>query len=227
MNNTVTFHIELWHFYAVAKVVSSIFITRKQMKYLRWENKQKVSWQLHHVIRGLFKNFFINPEWAFLKMIAFVPVYLFTGTKYISRFKPWGEPVAPPKCDKCKDKGTYENKKGFLTGTTTELIQCECQKPKTDSCKFCQNPLDCPWPNNPNDPLSCLCNKCVDAFNKVYFLIPKTQMTDSIPKSTVYQNGEKMYSANCAFCNNQHWITIANPNHYYICQECFQEQQSQ
>ena len=111
--------------YPLLKIVSSYYITKREFEYTIW-NKEgtQVPRGLRHRIRAYIRNFTFNPEWAIVKLIAFIPIWLFTGKKYWHLFSPWHIQKTPPFCRKCSDRGEYFTPSMF-TGAKGNWVKCE------------------------------------------------------------------------------------------------------
>ncbi len=125
MPETVT--INLYYVWGVVKLVLAGFITCKELQYPIWRQGLQVRRGLQHTFRAYLRNAFVNPEWALVKLLAFLPVWLFTGKRHIDKFMPWRIKAPPPYCDRCGDKGRYYQR-GFLSGSSEGWHECECQK---------------------------------------------------------------------------------------------------
>lgn len=128
--------------YAVAKAAASVWICKREFLYPIWNSEGiQVNRGLHHKIQSFLRNWAINPEWGLLKAIAFAPVFLATGKRFIHAFMPWRVQKAPPFCQRCKDKGRY-HVNSFYAGKTG-WQSCECQNKTTpelkpeNSCHVC------------------------------------------------------------------------------------------
>jgi len=126
--------------YAALKVISSIWISRKEFQYPIWNQEgEQIERGLPHKVRALIRNFTVNPEWAVMKLVAFLPVALFTGMRYWDRFSPWRIQSCPPLCKQCRDKGKYYTP-SFIKGAKGNWIKCNCQvepKANTHTCMVC------------------------------------------------------------------------------------------
>lgn len=133
----VTFTFDPWAvlewLYLAVKAASAYFITRRQFQYPIWDgNGFQVIRKLNQKCRSIMWNFIWNPEWAAVKLIAFIPVWLFTGKKYWDFFSPWKIQKTPPLCPKCRDKGEYtEHSTAFFRAEgepeRTKIILCNCR----------------------------------------------------------------------------------------------------
>lgn len=114
--------------YGLFKGSIAVWITKREFQYPIW-NKQgiQIERQLHHKIRAFLRNFIVNPEWGFLKLIALVPVFLATGKRFLHYFMPWKVQRPPPRCTTCKDKGTYLVP-SLLKGVKGSWQICNCQE---------------------------------------------------------------------------------------------------
>ena len=113
--------------YGIAKVAASLWICKREFLYPIWNSEGiQVNRGLHHKIQSFLRNWAINPEWGLLKAIAFAPVFLVTGKRFIHAFMPWRVQKAPPFCQICNDKGKYRNL-SFVMNSNSKWISCECQ----------------------------------------------------------------------------------------------------
>lgn len=126
MNDNVTVTIGATQLWIAAKLVSAFFITKKELQYPIWKDGIQVPRRFHQVVRAYLRNAAFNPEWGILKLVSFLPVYIFSGKKYIYKFLPWKVATPPPFCTKCNDKGQYYEE-SFLAGAKGNWIKCECQ----------------------------------------------------------------------------------------------------
>ncbi len=134
--------------YAAFKVVSSVWICKREFQYPIWNSDGvQIPRGIHHKIQSLLRNFAINPEWGVLKLIAFAPVFLFTGMRFVHSFMPWRVQKTPPFCRECNDKGQYKvflksgpNDDGWRVCNCKDKISQEIQNgtsPSTCSCDVC------------------------------------------------------------------------------------------
>lgn len=78
--------INLFHVWIAVKVASAFILSRWESKYIvQGENSESC---LSLTIRRFITHLLINPEWGLVKMVAFFPVWVITGTKHISKFLP-------------------------------------------------------------------------------------------------------------------------------------------
>lgn len=129
--------------YIIGKVATSIWICKHEFQYPVW-NKSGMPYNrgIHHKAQSFLRNLLINPEWGLIKAIAFLPVFLATGKRFIHSFLPWRVQNTPPFCQQCKDKGKYRVE-SFMVGKSDWKI-CGCQKDSEPaapsfSCHICQD----------------------------------------------------------------------------------------
>lgn len=115
--------INLVHIWVFAKVVTAFVLSR-------WESQKLPGRPIHQLVRRFVFHTLLNPELGLIKMIAFGPVWLATGTKHLSKFLPiQTEDFVPharaqtikrqSKCSVCNDTGTV------FDGNSQ--VQCSCQ----------------------------------------------------------------------------------------------------
>lgn len=122
--------------YAVAKAAASVWICKREFLYPIWNSDGiQVQRGLHHKIQSFLRNWAINPEWGLLKAIAFAPVFLATGKRFIHVFMPWRVQKAPPFCQRCKDKGRYRNNSFVVMEDKGKWVDCECRNKITPGLK--------------------------------------------------------------------------------------------
>lgn len=108
--------------YPLLKIVSSWYITRQEFKYPIWNRDGvQIERRLHHLITAYIRNFAVNPEWAAMKLAAFVPVWLLSGWRFWDTFCPWRVRKVPAFCKFCNDKGWFTRGRG-------NQIECDCQR---------------------------------------------------------------------------------------------------
>jgi len=115
MNDLVTISFEtILMVYAGIKLAISVWVCKHEFQYPIW-NKDgiQISRGIHHKAQSLLRNWAINPEWGLLKIIAFLPVFVATGKRFIHTFLPWRVQKTPPFCKKCNDKGKVPASDGF------------------------------------------------------------------------------------------------------------------
>lgn len=139
--------------YPALKVYSSYYITKREFQYPIWDRDGvQIQRRLHHLIQAYIRNFVVNPEWAGLKLFAFIPVWLMTGWRFWNYFSPWRIKKAPPLCKTCHDKGEYLTK-GFIAGQPDVWTKCEqCSRPSPGTSQWnCACCLDTHFigPNRP------------------------------------------------------------------------------
>lgn len=122
--------------WASIKIGASIWICRHEFQYPTW-NKEGVQVKrlFHHKLQAFLRHCMINPEWGILKMVAFLPVGLFTGSRFLNHFMPWRIQSPPPRCRVCKDQGKYYLAPFAGKG---KWIKCNCgqaEKPSTKTSK--------------------------------------------------------------------------------------------
>lgn len=85
-----------------------------------WESKTAQPGRPFFVVaRRFLFHMTINPEFAILKFLAFVPVFLFTGKKYLGWFLPVKGVEPRFDCRACRDKGwVWEG---------TKKVSCSCR----------------------------------------------------------------------------------------------------
>jgi len=111
--------------YPLLKVVSSWYITKREFQFPIWNREGvQVERRLHHLITAYIRNFAVNPEWAGMKLVAFIPVWLLSGWKYWDKFSPWRVRKVPAFCKTCNDTGWYKTG-GFMRGSGTTHHQCQ------------------------------------------------------------------------------------------------------
>ena len=94
-----SFTVQGWHIWLSARTVVATILSI-------WEMKRTPSRPIHvDIRRALFHT--AVPEWACFKMIAFLPVWLFTGTRFSRFFSPIKtvQPKQNFKCNVCRDRG--------------------------------------------------------------------------------------------------------------------------
>ncbi len=115
--------INLLHVWLVVKAAVAVYITKKELQYPIWSHGVQRSRGIHHVIRAFLRNAAVNPEWALMKLLAFLPFGAFTGKKHLWRFLPWHIASPPPLCAVCKDTGQHAHT--FIKGMTKKEM-CTC-----------------------------------------------------------------------------------------------------
>lgn len=113
--------------YVIGKACASIWITKREFGYPIWDGDGvQISRGIQHKLRSFFRNWLINPEWGLMKAVAFAPVFLVTGRRYIHYFLPWRVQNPPPFCKKCDDKGKIWIS-GFFVGQSGHWEKCSCK----------------------------------------------------------------------------------------------------
>lgn len=109
--------INLFHVWLVCKALIAYPL-------LRWESKLLPGRSIHKLARRLLFHFAINPELGVIKLIAFVPVWFFTGSKLLGLFLPVQGREPDYKCRTCRDSGyTWQ-----LTGSDMrKKVTCPCR----------------------------------------------------------------------------------------------------
>ena len=110
--------INLGHVWLAVKVVAGILIARQEFKYPFFQGGVETVRPLHVVLRRVLRNIAVNPEWGFLKLLAFIPSWMRSGTKHLSQFLPWS---VSPKCPDCNDKGWFYDSNFIKPGRTRQL----------------------------------------------------------------------------------------------------------
>ena len=147
MEFTINFTYVFGLLWAGFKGFSAVWITKRELRYPMW-NKEGVQIErgLHHKIQAILRNFLINPEWGLLKLIAFGPVFIATGKRYMHHFMPWKVRRPPYMCEHCKDKGKYYQKAFFKGWGKGDWRKCDCES---------SEPL-------PSELPDCNCKVCLD-----------------------------------------------------------------
>lgn len=122
--------------YAIFKAVASVWICKREFQYPIWNGDGiQIPRGIQHKLQSFLRNWAINPEWGILKLIAFAPVFVATGKRFIHSFMPWRVQKVPPLCKKCKDKGKYYVQ-SFLVGEGG-WQKCKCQNTKVQEVPAC------------------------------------------------------------------------------------------
>lgn len=152
MEFTINIQSLILFLYAGLKIGTAVAISKKEFKYPIWKNGVLSKRGIHDNIRAFIWHTLLNPEWALLKAIVFIPVFLFTGYKFIDKFKPWRIQSSPPKCETCGDKGKYYVP-SMLKGKPGNWVQCKCLiDPEVEfPSNNCQSDSWFDDPNHPNN----------------------------------------------------------------------------
>ena len=115
--------------YAVVKVFLSVWICKHEFRYPIWNREGiQIPRGIQQKVQSFLRNWAINPEWGLLKAIAFVPVFLATGKRFIHSFLPWRVQKTPPFCTECDDKGKYYVRS--FDGNGGHWRVCSCKRVK-------------------------------------------------------------------------------------------------
>lgn len=109
-----------------AKGVFAAWICKNEFQYPIWKNRLQIQRGFHHKVQAFVRNFAVNPEWAVLKAVAFIPTWLFTGTRYADKFKPWRIRSVPAFCSICNDTGEIRIPSIWKEGAMA-VRDCECK----------------------------------------------------------------------------------------------------
>lgn len=131
MTDETSITINLFHVWIAVKVIAAFIFSRWEGKYLPPENLvggENSEGALSLTIRRFITHLVINPEFGLVKLIAFLPVWVITGTKHISKFLPiktnWLHP-SPSMSKPSKLCGTCHGAGSFFVGN--ERFDCSCQ----------------------------------------------------------------------------------------------------